>query len=78
MEFRLPDLRDRVVVVTGGARGMGRAYARAFLSEGAKVVLADQMDMFCLTPEDQKPAEEALDFLLWPTFVISRGLVPED
>jgi NAD(P)-dependent dehydrogenase (short-subunit alcohol dehydrogenase family) len=31
-----------VVVVTGGARGMGRAYARAFLSEGAKVALADR------------------------------------
>jgi NAD(P)-dependent dehydrogenase (short-subunit alcohol dehydrogenase family) len=42
MESRLPDLRDRVVVVTGGARGMGRAYARAFLSEGAKVALADR------------------------------------
>ena len=37
-----------------------------------------QMDMFCLTPEDQKPVEEALDFLLWPVFVNSRGLVPED
>jgi hypothetical protein len=37
-----------------------------------------QMDMFCLTPEDQKPVEEALDFLLWPAFVNSRGLVPED
>jgi NAD(P)-dependent dehydrogenase (short-subunit alcohol dehydrogenase family) len=42
MEFRLPDLRDWAVVVTGGARGMGRAYARAFLSEGAKVALADR------------------------------------
>jgi hypothetical protein len=37
-----------------------------------------QMDMFCLTAEDQKPVEEALDFLLWPVFVNSRGLVPED
>ncbi len=32
---------DRVVVVTGGASGVGKALARAFLAEGAKVVLAD-------------------------------------
>ena len=32
---------DRVVVVTGGASGVGKALAMAFLAEGAKVVLAD-------------------------------------
>lgn len=37
-----------------------------------------QMDMFCLTEEEQRPVEEALDFLLWPTFVESRSIVPED
>lgn len=37
-----------------------------------------QMDMFCLTPEDQRPVEEALDFLLWPPFINSRSVVPED
>ena len=37
-----------------------------------------QMDMFCLTPEDQRPVEEALDFLLWPPFIESRGVIPED
>ena len=31
----------RVVVVTGGARGMGREYVRGFLEEGAKVVATD-------------------------------------
>ena len=32
---------DRVVIVTGAARGLGRDYARMFAAEGASVVLAD-------------------------------------
>lgn len=35
-------LRDRVVVITGAARGMGRAYADAFLARGARVVGMDR------------------------------------
>lgn len=35
-------LKDRVVVITGGARGMGRAYTHAFLKAGAKVVTTDR------------------------------------
>lgn len=34
-------VKDRVVLVTGGARGMGREYVRGFLREGAKVVATD-------------------------------------
>jgi len=36
------ELRDKVVVITGGSGGIGRAMAKAFLNEGAKaVMLAD-------------------------------------
>ena len=35
------EFRGRVAVVTGGASGIGKALARAFLGEGMKVVIAD-------------------------------------
>ena len=34
-------LKDRIVVVTGAGRGLGRAFAEACASEGATVVVAD-------------------------------------
>jgi NAD(P)-dependent dehydrogenase (short-subunit alcohol dehydrogenase family) len=37
-------LQDKVCVVTGGAAGIGFAYARRFLAEGARVVVADIVD----------------------------------
>ncbi|MFC7401856.1 SDR family NAD(P)-dependent oxidoreductase [Citricoccus sp. GCM10030269] len=38
---RTVELKGAVVVVTGGASGIGRGMAEAFLAEGARVVLAD-------------------------------------
>ncbi|HVM08028.1 MAG TPA: glucose 1-dehydrogenase [Acidimicrobiales bacterium] len=37
----MPDLSGHVGIITGAARGMGRAYAAAAASAGAKVVVAD-------------------------------------
>ena len=34
-------LDDRVIIITGGAAGIGRAFASGFVREGAKVALAD-------------------------------------
>jgi len=37
----MKDFQDKVAVVTGGASGIGKALAKAFLGAGAKVVIAD-------------------------------------
>ena len=34
------DLKDRVYIVTGGARGLGRATADVLVADGARVVLS--------------------------------------
>ena len=37
-------LSGKVAIVTGGARGLGKAYARRLCQEGVKVVIADILD----------------------------------
>ncbi len=46
-------LKDKVIIVTGGGVGIGRAYSLALAKEGAKVVAADIQD-----GEAKKVAEE--------------------
>lgn len=41
MEQLQANVRGRVVVITGAARGLGRAYTEGFLKEGARVVATD-------------------------------------
>lgn len=38
-------LEEKIAIVTGGARGMGEAEARLFANEGAKVVVADLLNV---------------------------------
>jgi len=45
-------LKDRVAIITGSARGIGRAAATLFAQEGGKVVVSDI---------DSDPAEETVD-----------------
>jgi len=42
MNQNLFDLTDRVAIITGGSRGIGREVAKAFAAAGARVVIASR------------------------------------
>ena len=44
-------LKDKVVIVTGGAGGIGEATVRRLLSEGAKVVAEKSKELFASTKD---------------------------
>src|SRR5438445_10391890 len=53
-------LSDRVVIVTGAGRGIGRAYALGLAAEGARVVAADVLDCKPVSTEIEARGGQAL------------------
>jgi NAD(P)-dependent dehydrogenase (short-subunit alcohol dehydrogenase family) len=54
-------LKDRVCIITGAGRGIGRDHARFFASEGAKVVVNDLGGARDGTGSDSTPAQDVVD-----------------
>ena len=52
-------LADKVVIVTGGARGQGEAEARLFVAEGARVLFTDVLEAEGRAVAESLPADRA-------------------
>jgi ATP-dependent DNA helicase RecQ len=62
------DFAGKVVVVTGGASGIGRALAEAFAAEGARIVLADKEEA-ALAAAAAEMSKDGAEVLAVPTDV---------
>lgn len=62
------ELKERVVIVTGGARGIGQTYVRAFMEAEARVVIAD-IDMAAAQELLSEFSEERHNILYLPVDV---------
>ncbi len=53
-------MKNKVVIVTGGAQGIGATYARALAAEGADVAIADVLDGSAVATEIEAGGQRAL------------------
>ena len=72
----MQELRDKVAVITGGASGIGRAFADRCLEEGVKMVLAD-IEQAALDKAAEELANAGADVLAVRTDVSKSGSVED-
>ena len=53
-------LKDKVAIITGGARGLGREIASRFVKEGARVTICDILDCSPVARELEAQGAEVL------------------
>jgi 3-oxoacyl-[acyl-carrier protein] reductase len=56
-------LKDRVAIITGGGSGIGTAYCRRFLAEGARVMIADIGEAQAKRTAEQLAPHGAIDWV---------------
>jgi SDR family mycofactocin-dependent oxidoreductase len=52
------ELEGKVVLITGGARGMGRSHAVTLAGEGADIVIADALHQYSTVPYELSTADD--------------------
>jgi 3-oxoacyl-[acyl-carrier protein] reductase len=70
-------LRDRIAIITGGARGIGAAIAVAFAAEGADVAIADRLDEDSAAPVLEQVRAAGRRALFVPTDVSDEQQVEQ-
>ena len=53
-------LKDKVAIITGAGRGLGKAYALSLAEEGARIVATDILDASGVKDEIEKKGGEAM------------------
>ncbi|WP_018478572.1 SDR family NAD(P)-dependent oxidoreductase [Pontibacter roseus] len=70
------DFRNKVVLITGGARGLGLVMARQLAKEGARLVLCSR-DEIQLEDAHMELAGNGADVMVWPCDVTQQAQVRE-
>jgi 3-oxoacyl-[acyl-carrier protein] reductase len=56
-------LKDKIAIVTGGARGIGKATVERFCEEGSKVIIWDLLDAGSETAQEMQEKGYSVDFI---------------